>query len=76
MVVRYYRLLPSLQQVLFVSQREPRIECYTRVDQEWRLGEASGLDATLTLSALEIVLPLSEIFAKVEFDSRTPRLHP
>jgi Uma2 family endonuclease len=72
----HYRLIPSLRQVLFVSQKAPRVEGYTRVGEEWRLSEAFGLNATLELPALEVVIALSEIFAKVEFSSRAPRLHP
>jgi Uma2 family endonuclease len=72
----HYRLMPSVQHVLFVSQKEPRVERYTRVGEEWRLCEASGLNATLELTALEITLALSEVFAKVEFGPRAPRLHP
>lgn len=72
----HYRLIPSLQHVLFVSQKEPRVECYTRTGNEWRFNEALGLDATLELPALEITIALSDVFTKVEFGARTPRLRP
>ncbi len=70
----HYRLIPSLQHVLFVSQKEPRIECYTRIGEGWRLSEGLGLNAQLELPALEISLALSEVFAKVEFGPRSLRL--
>lgn len=72
----HYRLIASLQHVLFVSQKEPRVECYTRTGNEWRLNEALGLEATLELPALEIALALSEVFAKIEFGECPPRLRP
>ncbi|MCI0537414.1 MAG: Uma2 family endonuclease [Verrucomicrobiales bacterium] len=72
----HYRLIPSLRHVLFVSQKEPRVECYSRIGEEWRLSEALRIDAKLALPALEITIALSEVFSKVEFGSRAPRLHP
>src|SRR6185503_18613195 len=70
----HYRRIPSLQHVLFVSQREPRIECYARESKEWILSETLGINTTLELPALEISLALSEVFARVDFGSRAPKL--
>lgn len=69
-----YRLMPSLKEYLLVSQRHPHIEQFVRQgSEEWRLREASGLDASLTLGALRISLPLAEVFARVEFGSAPRR---
>jgi Uma2 family endonuclease len=71
-----YRMIPSLGHILFVSQREPRVECYTRVEGQWRLSEAAGLDSDLDLGILGISLPLRQLFAHVNFDLVPKRLHP
>jgi Uma2 family endonuclease len=69
----HYRLISSLQHMLFVSQKEPRIECYMRVGEEWRLSEACELKARLELPALQISFALSEVFANVHFGARPLR---
>jgi Uma2 family endonuclease len=72
----HYRLMPSLRHLLLVSQKEARIELFSRaVGDEWRLRDAAGLDAKLDLPALEITIALSEVFAQVEFSSMATRLH-
>src|SRR5207245_2242045 len=44
----HYRQIPSLQAYLLVSQKEPRIEQFTRQpDGLWLLTEASGLENSL-----------------------------
>src|SRR6266404_330901 len=63
-----YRQIPSCREYLLVSQKEPRIEQFIRQAQgEWLLKEAVGLKAELNVPTLGIVLPLAEVFAKVEF---------
>jgi hypothetical protein len=51
------------------------MECYTRAGEEWRLSEALGLNSTLALPALKIVVFLSEVFPRVDFGLQTLRLH-
>ncbi len=64
----HYRQISSLQEYLLVSQTEPRIEQFIRQPNgDWTLREASGVKAELRLPSLEIVLKLSEVFAKVTF---------
>jgi Uma2 family endonuclease len=64
----HYRQIPSCQEVLLISQREPRIEQFIRQPGgDWMLKEAAGLNAELELPSLAIVLPLAEVFAQVEF---------
>jgi Uma2 family endonuclease len=63
-----YRLLPSLQVVLFVAQGQPHIEAFSRnADGSWTLHEASGLDAQLTCAAAErtFTFPLAALYADV-----------
>jgi Uma2 family endonuclease len=64
----HYRKLESLQEYLLVSQAEPHVEHYTRhPGSRWLLTEAEGLQSEISLSSVECVLPLSEIYYKVEF---------
>ena len=63
-----YRLLPSLQTVLFVAQNQPHVEAFSRnADGSWTLHEASGLDAQLTCIAAErsFIFSLAELYADV-----------
>jgi len=70
-----YRQIPSLQEYLLASQRQPRIEQFIRrPGEEWLWREASGRDAKLVLPSLNITIALAEVFAKVEFPPVS--LHP
>ena len=67
-----YRLLPSLQTVLFVAQGQPHVEAFSRnADGSWTLHEASGLDAQLTCAAAErsFIFSLAELYAEVDFST-------
>ena len=67
-----YRLLPSLQTVVFVAQGQPHVEAFTRnADGSWTLHEASGLDAQLHCAAAErsFVFTLAELYAEVDFSA-------
>ncbi len=64
----HYRRIPTLREYLLVSQKEPQIEQFVRADSgQWLLGEEQGLEASLRLASLGIVLPLAAIFARVAF---------
>src|SRR5437667_1521558 len=65
----HYRQIPTCQEYLLVSQKEPRIEQFVRQSNgEWALREAVGMNAEINLPSLGIVLPLAEVFAKVQFN--------
>jgi Uma2 family endonuclease len=65
----HHRRLPSLQEYLLVSQDTPRIEQFTRQSDGWLLSEVSGLDATVRLASIDCVLPLREVYDKVQLPS-------
>jgi Uma2 family endonuclease len=66
----HYRKLPSLREYLLVAQHAPQIDHYVRGEAGvWLLREAAGLEARLTLETLDCELPLSEIYARVEFEA-------
>lgn len=61
-----YRTLLSLQTYVLVSQETPHIEVYTRHGNGfWMLSEAVSLSEDITIPALNVVLPLSEVYARV-----------
>ena len=67
----HYRRLPSLKEVLFVSQSEARIEQYVRQpDDRWLLSEVRGMPGALSLPSVVCDLPLAEVYAKVTFEPR------
>lgn len=65
----YYRQIPSLKDYLVISQDQQRVEHHFRPEDElWSLRDVEGLEESLHLSSLDCDLPLSEVYAKVEFD--------
>ena len=58
----HYRRVPSLREVVLVSQREPRIEVFTRSDdgswrlREWRTGER------VELSSIDCALAVDDVY--------------
>jgi Uma2 family endonuclease len=64
----HYRQISTLKEYLLISQEQPRVEQFLRQPNgEWILKEAVGQDAEVALPALGIIVPLAEIFAKVQF---------
>ncbi len=62
-----FRQIKSLQAYIFVSQVAPHVEIYERQkDGSWRLDEVRGLSAVLNIAAINVRLPLSEIYDRVE----------
>lgn len=63
-----YRELDSLRDYVLIAQNAPRIEHYTRNENnDWIPSIAIGFDAEITLSGLPLTLPLSEIYEDVVF---------
>lgn len=63
-----YRQLESLREYVLVAQDEPHVERFLRQeDGSWLLTFYTGLEASLQLTTLECVLPLSEIYEDVTF---------
>ena len=63
---RVYQKLPSLRHYVLVERDKPLIEVFDRTGEAWfqqRLIE--GLDAVLELSALDLAIPLAEIYRDV-----------
>lgn len=68
----HYRRIPSLQGYLLVRQEYAHLELFSRQsDGTWRLSEASGMAAELQIPALEVALPLKEVYLGVNFPPAT-----
>ncbi|MBC8153183.1 MAG: Uma2 family endonuclease [Bacteroidetes bacterium] len=66
--ITYYKLIPSLQYILFVDQYRPFASVYARtnVPDEWLNHDYRTLDSVVKLGDLE--LPMEAIYRKTVFD--------
>ena len=68
---RKYRSIPSLAEYLLISQSEPYIEHYFKVDSKpeksdiWQFQISDRLDQKITLPSLNIDIPLAEIYRRI-----------
>jgi Uma2 family endonuclease len=64
-----YQRIESLREYVLISQDEARVECYTRqADDRWILSKAESLEETMPLESIRCVLPLAEVYARVQFE--------
>ena len=69
----HYRALPSLSDYLLVAQDQPRIEHYQRQpDGRWLYSATDGLDAQVEITPIGCVLPLAEVYERVDFAEPEP----
>jgi Uma2 family endonuclease len=69
----HYRRIPSLQDLVLISQDRPLVECYSRHPSGgWLLRDARHLSELLVLESVGIEIPLFEIYRNVEFDPPEP----
>lgn len=65
-----YRSIDSLREYVLISQNSPTIEKYAKHgDGFWMLSEASGIDSSITLEAIDCTLSLADVYDKVNFDA-------
>jgi Uma2 family endonuclease len=65
---QHYRALASLVEYLTVGQDEPHIEHWVRQpENRWLLAEFSGLGQSISLQSIGCVLPLAEVYDKIEW---------
>lgn len=73
----HYHKIPSLREVLLVSQHQPIVERFSRGDEGgWILIDARGLGASIELPSISVSLPLAEIYDNVEFPEHPPVMRP
>lgn len=59
----------SFKEYLIVSQEQPKVECFYREEENlWRISYAVGLDKSIHLHSLNCDIPLTEIYAFIEFE--------
>jgi len=64
----FYRTVPSLREYLTVAQDKPHIEHWTRQQEDsGSLVEFNNLSQAIRLASIECILPLREIYDKVEW---------
>jgi Uma2 family endonuclease len=65
-----YATLPSVQAYLIVSQREQRIERYTRLTGKpgWEVTAFTGGDSLVLLPEIECELRANEVYERIEFE--------
>ncbi len=72
-----YRRLDSFREFVLVSQESPRVETFFRTDEgTWTFDVASGMETSIALRAIEIALPLAEVYAGVVFPPAPPPPEP
>jgi len=63
-----YQAIESFQEYLVVEQHRPHVTRYVRQpDGQWLRGDFIGLESSVKLESLGVVLPLSEIYRMIEF---------
>ena len=63
-----YRNLPSVQEILLVSQTQMRVEHYVRHSaEEWALHDITSPTATIQLKSIGCTLTMTELYARVQF---------
>jgi Uma2 family endonuclease len=63
-----YQGLPSLQEYVLIAQEEARIELFRYTPSGWNIQYALGLTAVATLTSINCVLPLTDVYHKISFD--------
>lgn len=62
---KQYARTPSVQQILFVYQDEPRIESWTRQGSEWMLTTLNGKSGTVALPPLDGEMSVTDVYELV-----------
>lgn len=69
---RKYRSIPSFREYLLVSQTEPYIEKYHKLDDSnnrWQWQVCDRLEQLILLHSLNVEIPLAEVYRHINFSS-------
>ncbi|MEL7194970.1 MAG: Uma2 family endonuclease [Bacteroidota bacterium] len=61
----FYKQIPTLTEYLLIDQYHPQIDLYWKVDGQWHITRAEGLENSLTIPSLDLALPLKDIYRDV-----------
>lgn len=68
-----YQTIESLVDYVLISQKEPRVERFTRQpNNQWLLSTVAGLDTEMSLTAVDCTLRLADIYDRIEFAPAEP----
>jgi Uma2 family endonuclease len=67
-----YRSIPSVQEIVLVSQNRVFCEIHRRVEAGWMTDLLSGPDARLEIRSIQAEIPLGEIYEGVRFPENRP----
>lgn len=62
-----YLTIPSLNVYMLIEQDSPLVQVYRRTETGFVHEVYEGLDAVIPLGEIDIVLPLAEIYGRIEF---------
>jgi Uma2 family endonuclease len=65
---KLYRAIPSLKELLLVSQNTADVDFYRRCQGAWMLIEAKRLDSVLRLESIQYDLRLRDVYDGVPLD--------
>ncbi len=66
--LRYTNYIKSLTDYVLISQDKPLVEHFSRQpDNSWQSVVIQGLDAVLQLTAINVELPLKELYENISF---------
>ena len=66
-----YMRLPSVQAYLIIDQHRIYAELYERADVGWRMQVFTSVDDAISIEALNVELPLSQVYRGINLDGRT-----
>ena len=68
-----YREIASFEEYILVSQTTPNVESLLRQPNgDWSILNFTGLEATAKIRCLQLEIPLSEIYAGIEWPTLVP----
>jgi Uma2 family endonuclease len=66
--------IPGVAEIIEIYQSEPAIHIYRREGGHWAFEPVGGLEATLELRSVDLIIPLAEIYRYIDFDREEAEL--
>ena len=68
---RFYRSIPQFREYVLINQSEFLVEQYIKTESnEWLFRESEGESATVSFASVGFKISMSEIYAKVVFETQ------